>query len=110
MPTGPEFENALADAPENAFVFDIRKPRILVKVDNWYLQLNSNSSDPGCLHFTYFNRIKTSIYIHLLPDELPDVMGAKLKRLLSLAVGQVNPEVQERWIVDMRRDDPAWAS
>ncbi|KAG8949784.1 hypothetical protein FRC04_008324 [Tulasnella sp. 424] len=110
MPTGPDFEKALADTPERVFVFDISVPEILVRLDNWYLQLNSNSSDPSCLHFTYLNRIKTSIYIHLLPGELPDVMGEKLKRLLLLAVGQVKPEVQERRIVDMRRNDPAWSS
>lgn len=109
MPTAAVFEIALSETPDSRFMFDLSFNRAFVKLDDWELRLNVNSSDPSCLHFTYFHHEKTSIYIHLRQGELDAVMGAKLKRLLAIAVQQAKPDHPNRpALVDLRRDDTTW--
>ncbi|KAG8949786.1 hypothetical protein FRC04_008326 [Tulasnella sp. 424] len=88
MPTAAEFENNLNEVPEAWFIFSRYVPRILVQLDDWYLRINVNSSDPSCLHFTYHHHENVSIYIHLQQGELDSVMGIKLKRLLAIVVNE----------------------
>lgn len=109
MPTAAEFENALNGTPDNCFTFDFTFNRAFVRLDNWELRLNVNSSDPTRLHFTYFHHEKTSIYVHLQRGELDAVVGNKLKRLLTIAVQRAKADHPNRpAVVDLRRDDTAW--
>lgn len=111
MPTAAEFENALNEVPEAWFIFSLYVPRILVQLHNWYLRINVNSSDPRCLHFTYYPHENVSIYIHLQQGELDSVMGIKLKRLLAIVVQRAKADHPNRpAVVDLRREDSVWAT
>lgn len=110
MPTAAEFIKQIRMQNPDLFVVDpsSRSSQTVIQFEGWKIDFKPASSGPTLLNFRFAHRHDVSLYIYLRDGELGAIMGTPLRELLAVAAQRAEPDhpnVHERRLVDLRRDD-----